>query len=90
MADAEAFLLERLGDVTGALTLFVRNIERCNHSFVEQALQGRVQLPNVLPAGNRCAGSLLHLNNQLKYCLVLMHTRHCCVYEDCDFCTVIF
>ena len=51
MHDGEAFLLERLGDVTAALNLYVRSIEQCNASFVEQALQGHVQLP--LVAGSR-------------------------------------
>ena len=51
--DGEAFLLERLGDVTAALNLYVRNIERCNASFVVQALQGHVQLPNVAASGSR-------------------------------------
>ena len=53
--DGEAFLLERLGDVTAALNLYVRNIEHCNASFVKQALQGHVQLPNVAASGSRWA-----------------------------------
>lgn len=55
--DGEAFLLERLGDVTSALNLYVRNIEQCNATFVEETLSGHVQLPNMTASGSRYATS---------------------------------
>ena len=50
--DAQAYLLERLGDVAAAIQLYVRDIEACNQALVAAVLQGQVLLPNVsTPSG---------------------------------------
>ena len=53
--DAQAYLLERLGDIAAAMKLYVQHIQRCNAALVHAVLQGDVQLPNVNTACGRCA-----------------------------------
>ena len=45
--DAQAYLLERLGDVAAAIKLYVKDIQRCNAALIHAVLQGDLQLPNI-------------------------------------------
>lgn len=53
--DAQAYLLERLGDIAAAIKLYVQDIQRCNAALIQALLQGHVHLPNVMTASGRCA-----------------------------------
>ena len=57
--DAQAYLLERLGDIAAAIKLYVHDIEQCNAALIQSILQGDVQLPNVTTASGRCAADCL-------------------------------
>ena len=49
--DAEAHLLERLGDVPAALRLYTTAVRTCNTALVEAVQNGALQLPR--PATSR-------------------------------------
>ena len=51
--DAQAYLLERLGDIAAALKLYLQDIERCNAALISGVLAGHVLLPNVVTASGR-------------------------------------
>lgn len=55
--DAEAFLLERLGDVQAALDLVCASVKQSSQELVEAVLQGRL-LPDALPAVQRTSGAV--------------------------------
>ena len=57
---AQAYLLERLGDIAAAIKLYVQDIERCNAALLQAVLQGHVHLPNVTTASGRCAQAPQH------------------------------
>ncbi|KAL3136710.1 hypothetical protein ABBQ38_005943 [Trebouxia sp. C0009 RCD-2024] len=54
--DAQAYLLERLGDIAAAIKLYVQDIERCDAALIQAVLQGQVLLPNVATAPGRLRG----------------------------------
>ena len=49
--DAEAYLLERLGDIPAALHLYTSAVRTCNTALVEAVQRGALQLPR--PATSR-------------------------------------
>lgn len=52
---AQAYLLERLGDIAAAIKLYVEDIQRCNAALIQAVLQGEVHLPNLAAAPGRWA-----------------------------------
>ena len=58
--DAQAYLLERLGDIAAAIKLYVQDIERCNAALIQAVLLGDVHLPNVTSASGRYAHACQH------------------------------
>ena len=69
--DAQAYLLERLGDIAAAIKLYVQDIERCNAALIQAVLQGDVHLPNVTTASGRSAQPSQHavLSPHMQCCL---------------------
>ena len=59
--DAQAYLLERLGDIAAAIKLYVKDIQGCNAALIHAVLQGELQLPNI--TGRCCA----YLSSQMWF-----------------------
>lgn len=51
--DAQAYLLERLGDIAAAIQLYVQDIQRCDAALIQAVLQGDLLLPCVTATPGR-------------------------------------
>ena len=73
--DAQAYLLERLGDIAAAIKLYVQDIQRCNAALIQALLQGHVHLPNVMTTSGRCAQACHQCLQRFDYrCNLIAHS----------------
>ena len=88
--DAQAYLLERVGDIPAAVKLYVEDICSRNAALIHGVLQGNVQLLNVATKSGQYASllSIRHVHvfmprlssrSVIVYACIMQHATCCCI-----------